>query len=259
MQISEGFYLCRVRNAPRPGGDDAVTPTSHFTGTARTLGGDDTPSEVIEDPAASKPRKAPRIKRTLHFWEDGFSVDDGELYRLDDPANAEILRQIKQGSAPLSIMNVERQQEIDVGLEQHQGKYVAPKKKYKPFSGGGQRLGSPTPGPGTSESSLPPTIVNTDLNQESEPAPASVEVSDSEPTISLQIRLGDGTRIVSRFNVTHTIGDVYSFVTASSPASQSRSWVLMTTFPSKELRDKSQVLGDLADFKRGGVVVQKWQ
>jgi UBX domain-containing protein 1 len=33
----------------------------------------------------------------------------------------------------------------------------------------------------------------------------------------------------------------------------------MTTFPSKELTDKSAVLGDMADFKRGGVVVQKWQ
>ena len=53
--------------------------------------------------------------------------------------------------------------------------------------------------------------------------------------------------------------DVYSFVTASSPESRTRTWVLMTTFPSKELKDKSQVLGDMAEFKRGGVVVQKWQ
>jgi UBX domain-containing protein 1 len=33
----------------------------------------------------------------------------------------------------------------------------------------------------------------------------------------------------------------------------------MTTFPSKELEDKSVVLGDMSDFKRGGVVVQKWK
>ena len=248
------------RNIPRPGGDDPVAPSSHFRGAAHTLGGDDTPSQLIEDPAASQPRKAPRIKRTLHFWEDGFSVDDGELYRLDDPANAEILRQIRQGSAPLSIMNVEKQQEIDVSLEQHQEKYVAPKKKYKPFSGGGQRLGSPTPGPVTSsEPSRLSESVNSDLNQRRETAPESVEVNDSEPIISLQIRLGDGTRLVSRFNVTHTIGDLYSFVAASSPASQGRSWVLMTTFPSKELQDKAQILGDLAEFKRGGVVVLKWK
>ena len=33
----------------------------------------------------------------------------------------------------------------------------------------------------------------------------------------------------------------------------------MTTFPSKELDDKAMVLGDMSDFKRGGVVVQKWK
>jgi UBX domain-containing protein 1 len=33
----------------------------------------------------------------------------------------------------------------------------------------------------------------------------------------------------------------------------------MTTFPSKELDDREAVLGDLSDFKRGGVVVQKWK
>jgi UBX domain-containing protein 1 len=32
----------------------------------------------------------------------------------------------------------------------------------------------------------------------------------------------------------------------------------MTTFPSKELSDWSVTLGDLPEFKRGGVVVQKW-
>jgi hypothetical protein len=40
-------------------------------------------------------------------------------------------------------MNVQRDQEVDVKLERHDGNYVQPKKKYKPFSGGGQRLGSP--------------------------------------------------------------------------------------------------------------------
>ena len=140
-------------------------------------------------------------------------------------------------------------------LEQHSENYVQPKKKYKPFSGGGQRLGSPTPG----VSSRTP-----------EPAPAAapaaaataqgaaVDVNESTPTLSLQIRLGDGTRLPARFNTTHNIGDVYSFINASNAQSRTRSWVLMTTFPSKELSDKGQVLGDLSDFKRGGVVVQKW-
>jgi UBX domain-containing protein 1 len=158
---------------------------------------------------------------------------------------------IKSGRAPLEIMNVQQHQEVEVKVEQHAESYVAPKKKYKPFSGGGQRLGSPTPGV-TSHAS-PPEPENP------EPASWAATINESEPIVSIQIRLGDGTRLVSRFNTTHTIGDVYSFVAASSPASQSRPWVLMTTFPSKELSDKSQVLGELADFKRGGVMVQKWQ
>jgi len=75
----------------------------------------------------------------------------------------------------------------------------------------------------------------------------------------LQIRLGDGTRLQSRFNTTHTVGDVYDFVARASPSSQAREYALMTTFPSKELTDKAQVLGDMSEFKRGGVVVQKWK
>ena len=157
-------------------------------------------------------------------------------------------------------MNVQRNQQVDVHIVQHSEKYVATK-KYQPFSGGGHRLGSPTPAPGP-VSELPKRPTDSANTRDSTPQASSnpsMQINDSEPTISLQIRLGDGTRLVSRFNTFHTIGDVYSFVTASSPSSTSRNWVLMTTFPSKELQDKTQRLGDLAEFRRGGVVVQQWR
>ena len=78
------------------------------------------------------------VERTLHLWSDGFSVDDGPLYRYDDPANARTLEMINRGSAPLDIMNVEKGQAVDVRLEQHpQEKYVQPKKKFQPFAGSG--------------------------------------------------------------------------------------------------------------------------
>ena len=247
-----------VRNSARPGGDEPRAPSSRFTGTARTLGGDDAPSRVIEDPTVSAPRRPALVERRLHFWQDGFSVDDGPLYRTDDPANAEILAMIRQGRAPLHIMNVEHTQEVDVKLEQHEEKYVQPKKQYRPFSGGGQRLGSPTPGDSLNSTNTAPTNAGTSLTQ-AEPAAPVVDVNDSRPTLSLQIRLGDGTRLVSLFNTTHTVGDVYGFINSSSPPSRERPWVLMTTFPSKELQDKAQALGDLSELKRGGVVVQKWQ
>lgn len=158
----------------------------------------------------------------------------------------------------MSILNVEVGQEVDVQLEQHSEKYVQPKKKYVPFSGGGQRLGSPTPNIET-RTEAPPAPAGSTAPAPTSAAPAGPDVDDSQPIVSLQIRLGDGTRLAARFNTSHTIGDVYSFVTASNAESRTRTWALMTTFPSKELTDKSQVLGDLAEFKRGGVVVQKWQ
>lgn len=152
-------------------------------------------------------------------------------------------------------MNVQPGQEVDVEIKQHDEKYVKPKPKYKPFSGQGQRLGSPTPGvqsPAPAVSPVPAT---------GQPVfePNTPEVDESQPTVTLQVRLGDGTRLTARFNTSHTIGDVYQFVAAANPISQTRPWALMTTFPSKELTDKAAVLSDLAEFRRGGVVVQKWQ
>lgn len=197
----------------------------------------------------------------MHFWQNGFSVEDGPLYRFDDPASAPILALIRSGRAPLDIMGVEADQPVDVTVQQHEEDYVPPKKKYKPFAGGGKRLGSPTPGAsgvGSATAPTPPARAPPPSSADSEPAPR-VDLDESQPTVSLQIRLGDGTRLVSRFNASHTIGAVYDFVNASSRASTQRPWVLMTTFPNKELADKEVKLGDLPEFKRGGVVVQKWR
>ncbi|KAH0840538.1 hypothetical protein AYO21_03872 [Fonsecaea monophora] len=233
---------------------EAAPKKSFFTGSARTLGGDDAPSREI--PAAHQPRgRAERVERVLHFWQDGFSIDDGDLYRFDDPRNAEILNSIRQGRAPLNIMNVQPGQEVDVEIKQHEEKYVKPKKKYRPFEGSGQRLGSPTPGvpsmPGsfTSETTAPASAAPS-------AAPPTTEVDESKPIVTLRISLGSGTRLTTRFNTTQTIGDVYDFVQRAEPGG--REFVLQTTFPTTDLKDKSQVLGEMAEFKRGGAVVQRY-
>lgn len=223
-----------------------------------TLGGDDAPSRHIPDPNASQPAPQPRAHRELHLWRDGFSVDDGALFRYDDPANARTLEMINTGHAPLHILNVEHGQEVDVEVHAHKDEdYKQPKKKYVPFGGSGQRLGSPTPGASTAAAPPPAPSGTTAAPASTGSAQPSVDVDTSVPTVTLQIRLGDGTRMQSRFNTTHTVGDVYNFVDRAS--TDGRAYALMTTFPSKELTDKAQVLGDMAEFKRGGVVVQKWK
>ena len=258
-EIRKKIIKKAMKNGKPLSADVPKPQPSHFTGSARTLGGDETPSQVIETPQQPQTsRPATRVDRVLHFWNDGFSVDDGDLYRSDDPRNAEILNGIRQGRAPLSIMNVMPGQEVDVEIKQHQEDYVRPKKKYIPFGGQGNRLGSPTPGapsmPGSFES-----VVTPNAPVATSSGPPEVSVDDSQPIVSLQIRLGSGSRLPARFNITHTIGDVYSFVAAASPESQNREWVLQTTFPSNELTDHAKALGDMPEFKRGGVVVQKWK
>ena len=235
---------------------DAAPKKSAFTGAARTLGGDEEPSREI--PTAPQPRsRAERVERVLHFWQDGFSIDDGDLYRFDDPRNSEILNSIRQGRAPLNIMNVQPGQEVDVEIKQHEEKYIKPKMKYKPFGGSGQRLGSPTPGvlsmPGAFTSEPPaPTAVSTTATA----TPPTAQVDDAKPTLTLRISLGSGTRLTSRFNTHQTIGDVYDFVRRAEPGG--RDFVLQTTFPTNDLTDQGKILGEMADFKRGGAVVQRY-
>ena len=239
---------------------------SNFRGPAQTLGGEGEESRRIEDPLARmrerQNQQRERVSRVMHLWADGVSIDDGPLFRFDDPANQGMMEEINRGRAPLGLLDVAPDQEVDLNLEPHKDEnYVQPKKKYKPFGGSGQRLGSPTPGTEASSSAAPAAArpaASTSTSAPTNTDAAKPNVDESAPTLQLQIRLGDGSRLQSRFNTTHTIGDVYDFVNRASVESTQRSYALMTTFPSKELSDKSVVLGDMSDFKRGGVVVQKW-
>lgn len=251
-------------NRDRPAGsseeeDTAQAGSSNFVGRAQTLGGDEAESQVIEDPQAMRrpqQQSLPRVTRTLHLWADGVSIDDGPLFRFDDPANQGIMQEINRGRAPLALLDVQPEQEVDLNLEPHKDEnYVQPKKKYQAFGGQGQRLGSPVPSAGSTTTAAP----SSSAASASASQAAAPSVDESAPTVRLQIRLGDGTQLRSRFNTTHTIGDVYAFVDASSPASTQRAYALMTTFPPKDLEDRSAVLGDMAEFKRGGVMVQKWK
>jgi UBX domain-containing protein 1 len=197
----------------------------------------------------------------LTFWRDGFSVEDGPLMRYDDPANREILQGIERGRAPLSLMNVQPGQPADVSVFKRMDEdYVPPKKKFVPFSGQGQRLGALTPGEthpdlAAAAPAAAPAAPAAAASS-SQPAGPSVNLDSSAPTTNLQIRLGDGTRLVSRFNHTHTIGDVYAFVNASSVSSRSRAYVLQTAFPTTELKDHAQTLKEAGLIN--SVVIQRW-
>ncbi|KAL7267241.1 protein phosphatase regulator [Rhizina undulata] len=239
--------------------EESGSPRSRFTGAGHTLGSEDTPSVTVPDPTPARPTAVQPVTRSLTFWRDGFSVEDGPLMRYDDPANQEILRSIQSGRAPLSIMNVEYGQPADVTVYRRMDEdYVPPKKKRAPFRGQGMRLGSPTPGGSQSAVSAPMELARTPppTGAPSQPTAPVVNVDTLAPATTIQIRLGDGTRLISRFNHTHTVGDVYGFVNAASPEGARREYVLQTTFPNKELKDRQQSIKEAGLIN--AVVVQKW-
>jgi UBX domain-containing protein 1 len=78
-------------------------------------------------------------------------------------------------------------------------------------------------------------------------------VDDTQPMTSVQIRLHDGTRLVAKFNHTHTVGDLRGFVDAALP--KRVAYQLQTTLPVRVLADESQTLQEAGLL--GSTVVQR--
>ena len=86
--------------------------------------------------------------------------------------------------------------------------------------------------------------------------PTSVKdfvVDESQPTTSIQIRLTDGSRLIGKFNHTHTVAHVRAFIDRSKPSSSS--YTLATSFPPKPIDNESQTLAEAGLLN--SVIVQK--
>lgn len=79
-------------------------------------------------------------------------------------------------------------------------------------------------------------------------------MDDSLPFTSIQLRLADGTRMVARFNMHHTVGDIRSFIDASRPGA-TRPYQLQTGFPPKQLADPAQTVEQAG--LANSVIIQK--
>lgn len=202
--------------------------------------------------------------RHLIFWADGFTVEDSELYRYDDPENQRLLRAIESQRAPNSVFNVRPDQQVDLHIERRMDQPYTPPPPgpTRSFAGAGNRLGSPVvPSGGASPApaSAPPApasaaaapAVNAGAGA---PHPA-FELDTSQPVTTLQLRLADGTRLVQKFNQTHTVGDVRRFLTASGTSAPDQPFILTSSFPPKALTDDAQTLKDAGLLN--AVVIQK--
>jgi len=249
----------------------AGTPTagssssSAFIGGGNTLGSDEVPSVFIPDPEAPQGNEEEEevAVRNITFWREGFSVEDGPLMRYDDPANQNLLNEINTGHAPPSILNVRVGQPVELRVARRitEDYQAPPPRPAGPFAGSGNRLGSPAPAVAPAATPVPP--IPGAFPTPNDPTAAATaaairpmfEVNSSQPTTSIQVRLADGSRMVSRMNLTHTVGDIRSFITASGNAA-GRAFTIQTTFPNRVLDDDSLTIekAGLAN----SVIVQRW-
>ncbi|PKA52937.1 UBA and UBX domain-containing protein [Apostasia shenzhenica] len=196
-----------------------------FIGTGRLLSGETVPS-------ASLPPE--NIIHNIYLWTNGFTVDEGPLRRFDDPANAPFLESIKKSECPKELEPADRRSAVHVNLIRRGEDYPEPVKRLTPFQGVGRTLGG-----GSSSGAAPEPAASAT----SAPTPfAGLSVDDSFPSTSIQLRLADGTRMVSRFNLHHTIGDIRAFIDASRPGGAINYTLQSVGFPPKQLTDASQTI-----------------
>ena len=198
------------------------------------------------------------VKRTLHMWKNGFSVDEGPLRGFEDPGSAAFLGAIKAGRYPDEWRQDQLTMDLAVSLIDHGGEdYKEPEKPaYVAFGGSGRTLGSaPTvnadlPPPTSSMTSSTTTTTSTAASPVDE-APA-MDVDPSAPTTQIQIRMADGSRVTASFNTTHTVADLYQYVGNLSPGT---TFVLRESFPPKDIASSSVSLADAGLLK--AAVIQR--
>jgi len=237
--------------APPPAAPSAATGlSSWFGGGGNTLGSDEVESTYIPSPdAAAQPQAAEETAiRHITFWRDGFSVEDGPLLRYDVPENARLLEAINTGHAPPDILNVQVGQPVELRVARRVNEeYVPPPPR--PFGGSGNRLGAPVP---EITQSMPGALPTAPTST----APPAFELDPTKPSTSVQVRLADGTRLVARVNLDHTVADLRGVVNASNAGFASRSYTLGTAFPNRVLSDEKQTVKEAG--LANAVVVMRW-
>jgi UBX domain-containing protein 1 len=176
---------------------------------------------------------------------------------------------INSNRAPHHLLNIKFGQRVEITVEKKTNeKYKAPPAPpMKPFGGQGNRLGAPVPAM-VGESSIASVPMNSgpsSATPAAAPAPATsvpdpssltFQVDSNQPTTQIQIRLGDGQRMVAKFNHTHTVGDVRQYINASHPGMTARAYTLQASFPPKPLTDEAMSIQEAGLIN--SVVIQKW-
>lgn len=166
---------------------------------------------------------------------------------MSDPSNFGFMNAIARGQMPPELDPGDPNILVNVNLVRKDEDYAPPARpKYTAFTGSGRKLGGEDYEPAPSAAAPSPAPSG---------AATKWEVADPDkPKTSIQLRLSDGSRMVAEFNLSHTVGDIRSFIRASRP-DMTTSYRLMTAFPSAQLEDDGATIE--AAGLANAVVIQK--
>ena len=273
----------KAEDLPGGGGNEGGGGGGAFFGTGRTLAGGAASAAPSSDAAAadSTVAAAPQkpVSHVIAFYDNGvFTVDDGPAREMRDPSNAEFLDAISAGRCPPELEPAPGASSsgepvpVSVNLVRKPGDYVKP--AYVAFGGQGRTLagggggggggggsGGEGGGKGKEPAAAPAAAAAAAATSSSSPSAAGGTASwqgvdESKPTTSLQIRLRDGSRLVARFNLDHTVANIKEFISAARPGESSSSYSLSSMgFPPKKLEDDGATIEEAG--LANAVVVQK--
>lgn len=231
----------------RPSAREPEQPEPKFTGTGFKLGDGNEPSEHIVDPSSSIQRPN-KVTREITFWKQGFAVGDGPLQRYDDPNNASVLQELNRGRVPMSLLDVEFGQDVDVSVfKKTDEDWQPPKRKVGGFGGQGQRLGSPVPG----------ELVTKPAPEEPAASQEAPKPDNGEGDSLVQIRFANGKRVSQKFYASDSIKTVYEFVRSHANNELGKPFTLSHAFPVKPIEESADIT--VADAKlKNAVIVQRW-
>jgi UBX domain-containing protein 1 len=185
------------------------------------------------------------VTKTITFFRNGFVVDDGNLRRFDDPEQAAFLADIHAGLVPreleepdLGELNVNL---VDRSFEDYRPASMSSSPpSRKPFQGDGYRLGEAPTALAASTSSKTQSIPANGSDGAVQPD----DLDPNAPITQVQVRLADGTRLVTRMNISHRIADLRRLICAHRSDYAEQAFVFQTVLPRRPLEEESMTLAD---------------
>jgi UBX domain-containing protein 1 len=188
---------------------------------------DDWVNKVAKNPNDKEAYDKTENKIKLTVWKNGFQIDDGLFRDVSIPENKKFMDEVEKGYIPQELV-AQGKKELAIALEdkrKEEYKEPVPEKKFQAFVGGGTSMGNiQSEGLG----------INKDVK---------FHIDPNAPTTKINIRLHTGESITQEFNLFHSVGDIFAYVSSVAPVVGT--FQLIEGFPPKPLTNMDKTIEEL--------------